>query len=389
MDAYHLVFDKTPFYAESGGQTGDNGFMTDENEKIVIEDTVKENNLVIHKVNSLPKDLKHTFSAHVDAEKRNRTASNHSATHLLHAALREVLGKHVEQKGSMVDDHRLRFDFSHFARLTDEEIKKVEDIVNTRIRENISLDETRQMPYNEAIEMGAMALFGEKYTENVRVIAFDRSFSVELCGGTHVKATGQIGLFKMVSESAIAAGTRRIEAVTGVHALDYLNAYITMQKEISEMLKKPIDLLKAVSGLIDENIGLRKEVEQFKKGAVGELKNELLKEIQIVNGIQFIGKTVNLDIQGVKDLAFAIKAESSNLILLLANKSNDKVNLSLLITDDLVSSKGLNASTIIREIAKEIKGGGGGQPFFATAGGSDFGGVERAVNVCKEIIEEI
>jgi len=389
VDAYHLVFDKTPFYAESGGQSGDKGFLTAENEMINVEDTVKENNLIIHKVNTLPKELKQAFTAQVDVEKRNRTASNHSATHLLHAALREVLGKHVEQKGSMVDDNRLRFDFSHFARLNDEEIKKVEDIVNARIRENTTLEENRNMPYNDAIKMGAMALFGEKYAENVRVIAFDKSFSVELCGGTHVKATGQIGLFKIVTESAIAAGTRRIEAVTGVHALDYLNTYITMQKEISDMLKKPIDLLKALSGLIDENTSLKKEVEQFKKGAVGELKNELLKEIQIINGIQFIGKTVGLDLQGVKDLAFAIKAESSELVLLLANKSNDKVNLSLLITDDLVKSKGLNAGTVIREIAKEIKGGGGGQPFFATAGGSDFGGIERAMNIAREIIRKI
>jgi len=389
VDAYQLVFDKTPFYGESGGQVGDKGYLIGKDEKITIEGTIKENNLIIHKVAQLPKDLKQIFTAQVDVEKRNQIAANHTATHLLHAALREVLGKHVEQKGSLVDDQRLRFDFSHYARLTDEEIKKVEDIVNAKIRGNISLEELRQMPYKNAIKMGAMALFGEKYTENVRVIAFDRNFSVELCGGIHVKATGQIGVFKIVSETAIAAGTRRIEGLTGANALDYLNNFILMHKELFDVLKKPLIVLKSVIDLLEENSEMKKEIDQFKKEAIGDIKIDLLKEIQSINGIQFIGKTVNLDTQGVKDLAFAIKAEKENLVLLLANEANGKVNLSLMITDDLMKSKGLNAGTIIREVAKEIKGGGGGQPSFATAGGSDISGIEKAFAVTIEIIGKV
>jgi len=388
IDSYHLVFDKTPFYGESGGQVGDKGYLVGENEKIVIDGTVKENNLIIHKATELPKDLKQVFTAQVDLDKRNKIAANHTATHLLHAALRMVLGKHVEQKGSLVDDQRLRFDFSHFARMTEEEIKKVEDIVNAKIRENISLEEVRQMPYQDAIKMGAMALFGEKYTEKVRVIAFDKTFSCELCGGIHAKATGNIGVFKIVSESAIAAGTRRIEALTGALALDYLNNYIFMHKEISDALKKPLIVLKSVLEMLEENSEMRKEIEQFKKEAVGDLKTDLLKEIKSINGIQFISKTVNLDMQGVKDLAFAIKAEKENLVLLLANEANGKVNLSLMITEDLMK-KGLNAGTIIREIAREIKGGGGGQPSFATAGGSDSSGIEKAFAATVVIIGKI
>ena len=389
VDMYHLVFDKTPFYGESGGQAGDKGYITCNNEKIAIEGTSKENNLIIHKVSQLPKDLKQVFTAEVDLEKRNQIAANHSATHLLHAALRAVLGKHVEQKGSMVDDQRLRFDFSHYARLTDEEIKKVEAIVNAKIRENLYLEEVRQMPYADAIKMGAMALFGEKYTENVRVIAFDKKFSVELCGGTHVKATGQIGVFKIVTETAIAAGTRRIEALTGAHALDYLNNFITMHKELSELLKKPLVVIKSVMALIDENADMKREIDLFKKDAIGDLKMDLFKEIQSLNGIQFIGKIVNLDMQGIKDMAFAIKAEKENLVLLIANEVNGKVNLSLMITEDLIKNKGLNAGTIIREISKEIKGGGGGQPSFATAGGSDLSGIEKAFAKTIEIIGKV
>jgi len=388
-ETYHLVFDKTPFYAESGGQVGDKGQLSNDSETIEIEDTIKENNLIIHKTSSLPLNLNKTFSAKVDIEKRTQTAANHSATHLMHAALREVLGKHVEQKGSLVNPEKIRFDFAHFARMTDKDIKKVEDLVNAKIRENIALDDMRHMPYKKAIDMGAIALFGEKYTENVRVIAFDKDFSIELCGGTHIKATGKIGLFKIVSESAIAAGIRRIEAVTGQYAFNYLYGYIAYKKQLSELLKNPTDIIKTVETLIDENFILRKELDNFKKEAINNIKDEVLKNIESINGIQFIAKSLALDLQSIKDLAFALKSGHKNLIALFANTSAGKVNLSLLITEDLVKDKGLNASLMIKEIAKEIKGGGGGQPFFATAGGTDAGGVERAVNVCKGIIEKI
>ncbi len=388
-EVYHLVFDRTPFYAESGGQVGDKGVLIAANESIPIINTIKENNLLIHLSAKLPAQLNGVFKAVVDVQKRKQTAANHSATHLLHAALREILGKHVEQKGSLVDAHRLRFDFSHYARLTDDEIKAVEDLVNEKIRENIITDDIRQMAYKEAIDMGAMALFGEKYSENVRVIAFDKNFSVELCGGTHVKATGDIGLFKILTESAIAAGTRRIEAVTGAAAFDHLYTFIHFKNEVAELLKKPADIIKSLSDLIDDNDKLNKELEKFRKSTLEDIKKEILNEIQTVNGFQFIAKVLALDMQSVKDIAFALRSSQKNLVALFACKTDDKINLSLLITDDLVETKKLNAGQIIRDIAKEIKGGGGGQPFFATAGGSDFNGVDKAFNKAMDILKAL
>jgi len=388
-ESYQLVFDKTPFYAESGGQVGDVGYIENETGRIYIENTVKENNLTIHKVKKLPSELKGIFKAAVDLDKRQATEANHSATHLLHAALKTVLGKHVEQKGSLVDADRLRFDFSHFSRLTDEEIKQVEALVNEKIRENISVNDIREIAYQEAMEMGAIALFGEKYAENVRLIAFDETFSVELCGGTHVKATGEIAVFKIISETAIAAGTRRIEATTGQKALDYLNSYIDFQKQLSEILKQPVDIIKAVKNLIEENTLLNKTLDTFKKEQRMNLKKELLAKKENIMGVDFIAQLVDLDMQSIKDLSFNLKAENDSLFLLLGAVNEGKINLNLMISEPLVKSMQLNAGQLIKEIAKEVNGGGGGQPFFATAGGSDVNGFDKAVKKAKEILNRL
>lgn len=387
-ETFHLVFDKTPFYAESGGQVGDRGTLSGTGETITIEDTVRENNLIIHKTSALPANMSQVFTAQVDVSLRTQTAANHSATHLLHAALRIVLGKHVEQKGSLVSPERIRFDFSHFSRMDDADIQAVEAIVNSKIRENIAIDDVRHMPYKDAIDMGAMALFGEKYAEDVRVVAFDKSFSVELCGGTHVKSSGQIGLFKIVSEAGIAAGTRRIEAVTGAAATRYADSFAQYLHKLSALLKHPVDIKKSIENLIEENQLLRKELDTFKKAAAGNIKDELVNNMQTINGISFIAQRVDMDMPTIKDLCFALKVAHSNLVVLLASESGAKVNLSLLITEDLVNTKGFNAGTMVKEIAREIKGGGGGQPFFATAGGTDANGIDKAFAAARRILEQ-
>lgn len=387
-ESYQLVFDKTPFYAEAGGQVGDTGSIESEDEKVAVINTVKENNLIIHLVKELPKNIKALFIAKVDRKKRFMTAANHSATHLLHAALKEVLGEHIEQKGSLVTHKRLRFDFSHYERMTDEEITKVEALVNKKIRENIPTSDIRDISYNEALKMGAVALFGEKYADKVRLIAFDEKFSIELCGGTHVKATGEIALFKIISESAIAAGTRRIEAVTGQEAINYLNKYVAVYKELTTLLNKPLDLVKAVTTLIDENVALKKEIEGYKNENVKNIKKHLLEEKETINGIIFIGKLVDLDTSDVKNLAFQLKAEHNNLFLLLGVVRNNKINLTLMISESLVKERQMDASKIIKNIAKEVKGGGGGQAFFATAGGSHINGFDKALSCAKSIVEQ-
>ncbi len=381
---YQLVFNQTPFYAESGGQVGDKGIIFNDNEKISITDTKKENNLVVHLASQLPKDVTANFTATVDEDKRKQTANNHSATHLLHSALREVLGTHVEQKGSMVDDERLRFDFSHFSKLTEEEIEKVEAIVNNKIRENILLDEKRSVPIEQAQNMGAMALFGEKYGDHVRVIKFGES--VELCGGTHVNATGNIGLFKISSESAIAAGVRRIEAITATKALAFYKSQNVLIEEITEVLKNTKDIIKSIKSLQDENAELSKQIAQFNKEKAGNLQESLMKNMQQINGINFITAKVDLDAATVKDLCFAMKSNVDNLFLVLGYEAEDKAGLSVVLSENLFSEKGLDASKIVREIAKEIQGGGGGQAFFATAGGKNPGGIENAFIKAKELI---
>jgi alanyl-tRNA synthetase len=314
------------------------------------------------------------------------TANNHSATHLLHSALKLVLGTHVEQKGSMVDDERLRFDFSHFAKMSDEEIRNVETIVNQKIRENIVLTEMRNLPMKDAQELGAVALFGEKYGDNVRVIAFDKAFSMELCGGTHVKATGQIGLFRIVSESAIAAGVRRIEAITSAKAEAWINEQLEQLAKIKAVLKGSQDPATAIESLLGQNADLQKKIEQFQKEKASGLKQELIAKISVVNGLNFIAEKVDLDAAVIKNLAFELKADIENLFLVLGAEAEGKANLTIIMSENLVKDRGLNASKIIRELGKEIQGGGGGQDYYATAGGKNPAGLESALKKAVEFI---
>jgi alanyl-tRNA synthetase len=388
-DFYQIILDKTPFYAESGGQVGDNGIIVRNGLQIQIEDTKKENDLIVHIASEIPPDLTGKFHARVNFGKRLLTANNHSATHLMHAALRKVLGTHVEQKGSLVDEDRTRFDFSHFAKVTDEEIVQIEKIVNEKIRENIPLAEKRNVPIKSALEMGAMALFGEKYGDEVRVITFDKNYSVELCGGTHVPATGQIGLFKIVSEGAIAAGIRRIEAITAIKAEEYVNEQLKIVDDLKSIFKSQKDILKAVQQLTEQNAQLQKQLIALNKEKSLSLKGDLIKSVQKIGDINFIAKKVDLDADTIKDLAFSLKNEVENLFLILGNVSEGKANLTLLISDSLVTRKSLNAGQMIREIAKEINGGGGGQPHLATAGGKNLEGLVNAFEKAKGIIESL
>jgi len=378
--------DKTPFYAESGGQVGDTGTLTIEDYKTKITDTKKDNNLIIHiSPNFKVSDTTKAF-AEIDILNRESIKNNHTATHLMHAALRQVLGTHVEQKGSLVNGDRLRFDFSHFSKLREEEIKQIEIIVNKKIRQNIAIGEFRNVPIAEAESMGAMALFGEKYGDEVRVIQFDKEFSTELCGGTHVEASGQIGLFKIISEGAIAAGIRRIEAVTAEKAEAFYENKINQLDSISELLKTPVDLIKSIQNLVTENEKLNKQVNIFKKEKIGNLKSQLIQTAEDVNGAKLIRAKIDLDMGAIRDLAFALNREVENMILLIGSENNGKANLSLMIAENLVSTRKLNAGTIIREISKEIRGGGGGQPHFATAGGADIQGIEQALKIVTDHI---
>lgn len=383
---YEIVLDKTPFYAESGGQVGDRGIIFAGDEKIEILDTYKEHELIVHKAKTIFKSFDKPMHARVDLEKRISTANNHSATHLMHAALRQVLGKHVEQRGSLVDENRLRFDFSHFAKMTEEEILEVEKIVNRKIRENIRIDEKRDVPFDDAKNMGAMALFGEKYGEKVRVISFDQKFSVELCGGTHVAATGQIGFFKIVSEGAIAAGIRRIEAVTGSGAEEYILEQQKVLAQIQEVLKNAKDLVKGVRHLAEENKNLQRHIEQLSKERVETLRQSVKDHAEVINGITFIGLDLKIDTQSAKDLAFLLKNDFSDLFVIIGARDSSRVSLNLFISETLITEKKLHAGNIIRELAKEIQGGGGGQPHFASAGGSNAAGIPVAIRKAREVI---
>jgi alanyl-tRNA synthetase len=384
---YHLIFNQTPFYAESGGQVGDSGTLSSNGETIKIIDTKKENNLSIHITDTLPKNLNSAFSAKVDYNKRIDTECNHSATHLMHQALREILGKHVEQKGSLVHPDYLRFDFSHFQKLTDKEIRDVESFVNERIRQNIILDENRAVPFKDAVKLGAMALFGEKYGNLVRVIRFGGS--VELCGGTHVKSTGQISYFKIISESAIAAGIRRIEAITGRKFEEYQKEQESVLAEIKSVLKNPQDILKAVEGLVAENSILQKKLEDYSKEKIALIRDSLIGKLQQTGTINIIAEKIEIDsAASMKDLAFQLKAQFKDLFLVLGAEIEGKGNLAVMISDSLVNERKLNAGNIIREIAKEINGGGGGQAFFATAGGKNPEGLLNAIEKAKSIISQ-
>jgi alanyl-tRNA synthetase len=382
---YQIVLNHTPFYAESGGQVGDSGFIESEGEKIKILDTKKENNVIIHIADKLPSNPDAHFHAWINKKARIDTMNNHTATHLLHQALREVLGNHVEQKGSLVHPDYLRFDFSHFQKLSDEEILKIEQLVNQRIRKNFSLEEKRTIPMDEAMNMGAIALFGEKYGDIVRVIKFGDS--VELCGGTHVSATGDIGFFKITSEGSIAAGIRRIEAITGEKAEKYVLSRLNVLKGIEELFKNQGEVMKNVANLLNDNTSLAKELEGFKKEALKIVKQSLKSEIEEVNGINLIAEEIRAQsANDLKDLAFQLKGEVENLVLVLGAEINNKANLAIMISDNLVKEKELNANTIIREISKEVQGGGGGQPFFATAGGKYPKGIGQALHKAKEIV---
>ena len=375
---YHLVFNRTPFYAESGGQVGDSGFIQFNNQKTEILDTQNEHGIIIHITKELPNFIDAKFEAVVNKNARISTTNNHSATHLMHLALRQILGTHVEQKGSLVNKEYLRFDFSHFEKLTDEQIAKVEDFVNEKIRENITLDEKRGVSMDEAKKMGAMALFGEKYGDSVRVIRFGES--TELCGGTHAKATGQIGTFKIISESAVAAGIRRIEAITGAKAEEFTRSESLQLKEVKQILKTSGKISQAIEKLLAENAELSKKVEVFAKEKAKMEKISLLQNITKIGDINIVSGKISIDnANSLKDLAYQIKGEVENLFLAIAAEIDGKPNLAIMISDNLVNDKGLHAGNIIREAAKEMKGGGGGQAFFATAGGKEVSGMENAI----------
>ncbi|MFB6340538.1 alanine--tRNA ligase [Saccharicrinis sp. FJH62] len=382
---YQLVFNVTPFYAESGGQVGDSGYIEAEGKKYSIIDTKKENNLIVHIVKELPENIEARFKATVNGKDRQLTANNHSATHLLHQALRMVLGEHVEQKGSLVCPDYLRFDFSHFHKVSDDEIRQVERIVNRNIRKNFKLEEFREIPINKAKEMGAMALFGEKYGDVVRAIKFGSS--VELCGGTHVSATGEIGLLKITSESSISAGVRRIEAVTADKADEFVDNLADTLNNAKEILNNPPNLEKTLENLLAENNDLKKQLEAFKGDALKSVKGELKHKIVEQNGVKIIKSVVDkLDAGALRDLSFQLKGEFADLVCVLGTENDGKANLSVMISDDLVKSKGWHAGNIIREAAKSIQGGGGGQPFFATAGGKNPKGLEQALDKAIELL---
>ncbi|MEX2349515.1 MAG: alanine--tRNA ligase [Flavobacteriaceae bacterium] len=382
---YQIVLDSTPFYPEGGGQVGDQGKLISENESISILDTKKENNLILHFTKKLPKDVQATFTASVDITLRKKTSKNHTATHLLHQALRSILGTHVEQKGSLVSPRYLRFDFSHFSKLTQEELQQVEAFVNERIEEQLPLEEKRNISYNQALEEGAIALFGEKYGDTVRAVKFGES--MELCGGIHVKNTANIWHFKITSEGAVASGIRRIEAITGEAVKEYFAAQETKINEISDALKNPQDVIKAVNSLQDENSELKKQIDQLLKEKAKGLKDELQEELQEINGVQFLARQVDLDANSLKDLAYDLGANSKNLFLLLASVQNEKPMLTCYISKELVAERNLNAGQVVRELGKYIQGGGGGQPFFATAGGKNSAGIGEALETAKAYIK--
>ena len=385
QEYYQLVLSKTPFYAEMGGQVGDSGILKSDNESIEIIDTKKENNLAVHIAKKLPADITEAFTAVIDTEKRKATECNHSATHLLHEALREVLGTHVEQKGSFVSPESLRFDFSHFQKLTKEEIRTIEAIANRKIRENYALQEKRETPIAEAQAMGAMALFGEKYGEIVRVIQFGTS--VELCGGTHVSATGNIGLVRITAESSIAAGIRRIEAITGKAVEELLDKQQDTIGEAKELLNNAPDVLSAIRKMSEESAELKKQLEAFVHEKIMSLRDQLLAGAKEQNGVKVISYQGTLTADQVKTLAFQIRNVQTEKLFFVAGCVVDgKPSLTVLISDDLVVS-GLNATNIAREAAKEILGGGGGQPFFASAGGKNPDGIKKAIEKALETIK--
>ncbi|MBR1769836.1 MAG: alanine--tRNA ligase [Bacteroidales bacterium] len=383
---YQIVLNKTPFYAEMGGQVGDTGFLKNDKEKIAVIDTKKENNLIIHITKKLPEYISDSFFAEVNENRRRNIERNHTATHLLHYALRKVLGSHVEQKGSYVDDKRLRFDFSHPTKLTSEELRQAEQIVNAMIRQDFQADDHRNVPIEQAKEMGAMALFGEKYGDKVRVIRFGES--IELCGGTHIASTGRIGMLKIIGESAVASGIRRIEAVTGEEFENYMYALQDSLLKIKSFFEASPDIINSIKKTIEENNSLKKQVEDFAKEAVSGLYSKLKESPEKINGLDYFECCAPISSDAMKDLAYRFRGEFSDFCFAGANEQNGKIMLTVMLSDSLVE-KGLDAGKIIREAAKFVKGGGGGQKFYATAGGKDKDGINLALNYIKDRVKGI
>jgi alanyl-tRNA synthetase len=386
-DQYQLVLDRTPFYAESGGQAGDTGTLLVAAEQIHVLDTLKENDLIVHVVDTLPQNPQAPALARVDADKRMAVSRNHSATHLMHAALHRILGSHALQKGQDVTDQRLRFDFSHFQKLSAKEIKAIEAMVNNKIRQNIPLTENRHVPITEAKNLGAMMLFGEKYGESVRVITFDPDFSRELCGGTHVQATGEIGFFKIVGESAVAAGIRRLEAVTAASANAYVTQELDLLDTLRETLKNAKHPLQAVQSLQEENKQLRKEIERLMAAQAGSLRDELKGKAENLDGFKLLAAQIELnDATAIKTLAYQLEQELGPAVIVLGAVVSEKPLLTIVISQSLVGAKGFHAGNMVRELAKNIQGGGGGQPFFATAGGKEASGLAAAIGQVKPLV---
>lgn len=384
---YQLVFNMTPFYPEGGGQVGDKGYLEEDNGNVIyILNTKKENNLILHYAKNLPADPSQTFKVVVDDKQRFRTMCNHTATHLLHQALRTILGDHIEQKGSAVHSKHLRFDFSHFSKLSEEDLKNVEQFVNLRIQDKINVKESRNIPLKEAEKSGAIMLFGEKYGDTVRMINFGKS--TELCGGTHVKNTGDIWHFKIVSESAIASGIRRIEAITNDAVRDYYVEQDETFSKIKYSLKNPSDILKTVQGLQDENAKLKKEIEQLNKLKAASFKDDLIKQKEEINGVNFIAALLDADAASMKNIAFEIAGELDDLYFVGGSNVGGKALLTVYVAKNIVEEKGLNAGKIVRELGKFIQGGGGGQPFFATAGGKNPEGLKQALAEAKKMIQD-
>ncbi|GAB2701218.1 alanine--tRNA ligase [Hymenobacter frigidus] len=384
---YQLVLDQTAFYAESGGQIGDTGFLEGDFSSLRVIDTKKENDLIVHTVLELPTDLTGEFIARPDAARRTQIRQNHSATHLLQAALREVLGQHVQQKGSLVNEKLLRFDFSHFTKVTDGQLREIEQMVNGRIRQQIPLDERRNVPIAEAKSLGAMALFGEKYGEFVRVITFDRDYSVELCGGLHVPNTGTIGYLKITAESAVGAGVRRIEAVTGVGAEAYVDQQLELLAQVRETLGNPQHLITSIEKQTEEIATLRKQLEQFEQQSINQQKDQLVGRVKDLNGVNFLAAVVQAgSADALKTLAFHLRQAVPNLVLVLGAEVDGKPQLAVMLDDEIVKAGKLNATTLVRELAKEIQGGGGGQPFFATAGGKNVAGLAGAIAKAEGLV---
>ncbi|WP_439553513.1 alanine--tRNA ligase [Flavobacterium macrobrachii] len=382
---YQIVLDNTPFYPEGGGQVGDKGTLVSAKETIDIIDTKKENNLILHFAKQLPENLEAGFVAKVNTDLRTSTSKNHSATHLMHLALRNILGTHVEQKGSLVNPNYLRFDFSHFSKVSDEELRQVEASVNEQIEAQLQLVEHRNIPIKEALEKGAMALFGEKYGDSVRMIEFGES--KELCGGIHVKNTAEIWHFKIISEGAVAAGIRRIEAITGDAVKDFYKNQETTLAEIKETLKNPQDILKSVASLQDDNAKLKKQIEQLLKEKIDGLKNTLVSDFLEINGINFLAKQVDLSMSATKDLAQAIGTSKPNSFVFLASVEDNAPNIHCYISKELVTEKSLNAGNVIRELGKYIDGNGGGQPFFASGKGKNVNGIAAALEKAVDFLK--